>query len=330
MKTLPVHVKVEQFYNFITVAYYKQPKLFECSEQSKLDAVRLCARIGLSPGGAIPEVHLVPFKNKHTEKLEVVVIPDYRGLIKLLRSSGLVKIEARVARKREVFKVYYGTNPHIDHEPKFDGTAGDPIAYYATAWLANGTEQFAVVSKAEVDNIREHSQGKNSLMWTDYYDEGGKKTAVKQLCKMLDLTGGSAEALRMGDAAEFPDEMKTIEATVLDDGEVVGKQVNGIKERLAEQTGKKDVSTPAPEEAPGPVSTTGASSTPSKAMDNINTMMDVVDKPKDGEIDVAKRTAFLRDATGDTEAECTDSYFRTFGEKKLEEIEAQIREGLKQ
>lgn len=307
----------DRFERMWILAYVKEPKLADCTKGSQAKCIEDCIELGLVPGGVIPEVHLVPFGK------DMTVIPDYRGLIKVLRGrGGVVKIEARTVRQGEVFEVHYGTDPRIIHDPKFDGGARPVIAFYAVAWLDDGTQQFDVLSKAEVDNVRANAAGGNSLMWKTYPDEGGKKTAVKRLCKMLTLEGIAAKVVTIDDLEEIP-------AEILDDGEVVGEQIDDMKGRLAKQTnGKKDepAAQSAQEESSGQLPITRASS---PALDNIMTMLDVVDKPKEnGDIDVAKRTAFVREATGDDTAEPTESYFRTFQGKALVEKETQIREAL--
>lgn len=262
----------------------------------------------LVPGGVIPEVHLVRYGD------EMTVIPDYRGLVKLLRGrGGLLKAEARTVKQGEHFEVHYGTDPRIEHDPKFDGSAGEPFAYYAVAWFQDGTQQFDVMMKEEVDNVRDHSQGKNSLMWTDYYDEGAKKTVLKRLCKLLPVSGTAAVALHIDDDLDA----KEVEATViLDEGD--GQSViEDIKDRLAKKTKKAK---PAPkEESPAPLSQAHkGDSSP-----HIKTIMGILSI-----VPEAEQTAFLRDALGDNDAEPVESYFRTFGDTALEQMADVLREAL--
>lgn len=196
-QALPRHIKPERLVRVVMTAVQNTPKLLDCDSTSFMKAIMQSAQLGLEPDGLLGQAYLVPFAGR------VQLIPGYKGLMKLARQSGeIATIDAHEVRVGDKFKVTLGTDPEIRHEPAqpaIKGNEPDPdwrpgaiTHFYAAAKLKDGSKQFAVMAKWEVDEIRDKSSGYQYAKghggdnpWISSYTEMGKKTAIRRLCKYL-------------------------------------------------------------------------------------------------------------------------------------------------
>ena len=246
---LPKHLTPERMVALCALAATKTPQLKECTPLSLFNAIVHASRLGLEIG---QHAHLVPFKNSKAGVTEVVMVPDYRGLISLAVRSGKVKhIDARAVYKDDAFDYQYGTQPLILHKPKLDAERGEKemVAFYAAAHLVDGTVVFDVMSKAEVDGIRARSRAKDAGPWATDYEAMGKKTVVKRLAKFLPQTPELAAAIELDNRGETG-EIGTVSA-IIDSPESVNAAVaQETKAKLDTLKGKLDKDKqPAPPQA---------------------------------------------------------------------------------
>lgn len=159
------------------------PALQKCTPNSIALAAYEAATLGL-PVNKLQLAYLVPYGN------EAKLLISYRGYIQLALDTGFVfDISAEIAYANDHFKQVLGSNPRIDHEPA-DGERGEAIAVYAIARLANGIKKQVVMTKAQVEKIRNAcSKSANGTTWTQHWEEMAKKTAIKRLCKTLPSQG---------------------------------------------------------------------------------------------------------------------------------------------
>lgn len=182
---MPSGLVVDQVISSVLATVASTPALQQCAPPSIVMAAYQAATIGL-PINALQLAYLVPFKG------EVKFLPSYRGLVHLALATGYVAdIYAEVVYANEDFKVAIGSNPHIHHS--FDITKerrGDIIAAYAIARLTNGVLKQEVMTKNQIEKVRQSSSGApNSKPWTQHTEEMYKKTVIKRLCKLLPMTG---------------------------------------------------------------------------------------------------------------------------------------------
>lgn len=249
---LPRHMTPERLIKLATVAVSRVPKLGQATGLSVVNAIIKAAELGLDCSGTLGSAYLVPFENnkkvngRWTKTVEAQLIIGYRGLIDLARRSGqIASIEARVVWKNDVFEFEYGLEPRLKHVPALDKEPGDFRLVYAIAKLRDGAMQLEVMTKAEVDSIRERSQsGKRKdrydngqrtgetyydekSPWATDYPEMARKTVVKRLCKYLPLSVEMQEAIAIDNDADPID---------LVDGQLV--QPNAAERLNAKVTGK--------------------------------------------------------------------------------------------
>lgn len=241
-EVLPKHLKPERMLRLTMLVANKTPKLLECDPLDVLAAVVQASQLGLEIGS---HAHLVPFNSQG--KMQVVMIPDYRGIVSLARQSGAVdSIDARVVYKGEHFDVQYGTAPKITHAPVFDVDRSDVsvVAVYMVAHLkGEALPKFEVMTKAEVDAIKNRSRAKDNGPWKTDYQEMAKKTVIKRGCKLLPQSPELIAAL------EYDNRLETGEignvSDLLDTPEQVADHVRRSTAARAEQLKEKMGLTPA-------------------------------------------------------------------------------------
>lgn len=198
LNALPSSMKAEAetFIASVLATISATPALQKCTPQSIALAAYEAATLGL-PVNKLGLAYLVPRGNE--VKLEI----GYRGLIQLVVSTGYVfDVSTEIVYSNDYFKQLLGSKPRIDHEPA-QGERGQPIAVYAIARLANGLTKQVVMSKEQVEKIRNTcSANPNGSTWVKHWEEMAKKTAIKRLCKTLPQQGKFGNIVRAIDIDE--------------------------------------------------------------------------------------------------------------------------------
>lgn len=193
---LPRHLTPERMARLALTTVRRNRTLGQADPVSLFGAIIECSQLGLEPGRG---AHLVPFRNKKRGTIEVQMIPDYRGLMDLARRSGGVgEFYAQEVRAGDEFDYQYGTDKYLRHKPV--ANRGEIIAFYAFASAPDHAwNQFEVMSKAEVDEIRARSKASEDGPWVTDYPTMGRKTVIKRLCKVLPSSPELSQAIGMDD-----------------------------------------------------------------------------------------------------------------------------------
>ena len=170
---------------FMTCAYKsisKSPKLLGCWQkkpESVLTALEGCAEYGLEPNTVKNHAYLVPYGD------ECKLVIGYQGFIQVLADAGYDYIDMCAVRDDDYFVVERGLSPDLKHIPK---GSGEIKAFYAVACRGE-VKNFEVMSVEEVNKVRDQSQAaKKGGPWSDWYEEMGKKTVLRRLCKRLPVS----------------------------------------------------------------------------------------------------------------------------------------------
>lgn len=203
---LPKGIPVSYMMRVVLTAVQRTPDLLKCAPITLLGAVFQAAQLGLVPDGVLGQAYLVPFKNRKKNRMEVQFIPGYRGLVTLARRSGEIStIDADVVHAKDDFKYVRGLNPVLEHVPTDDPSPGPIVKVYAFAKLKDGGFQIKVMNLREVLAIKGRSaavKGGHSSPWDTDPEWMFKKTALKQLCKLLPISTELQRALGLDDRAE--------------------------------------------------------------------------------------------------------------------------------
>lgn len=200
-RCLPNHLTAERMTRIALTELRKTPKLQECEPMSFIAAIMQASQLGLEPG-VLGSCYLIPFNNKAKGIVECTFMPGYRGFLDLARRSGqIVSLTARAVFKNDVFEYEFGLTENLVHKPSMDDP-GELVAVYAVANLKDGGHQFEVMSKRQVDKVRDGSQGKNHGPWVTHYEEMAKKTVLRKLFKWLPCSVEMQKAVSLDEMQE--------------------------------------------------------------------------------------------------------------------------------
>lgn len=111
----------------------------------------------------------------------------YRDLVALIRDSGqVVSINAQAVHRNDHFEYAYGLNERLEHVPAA-GDRAEITHFYAYARLKDGGHHFDVMSRAEMDAVRERSE---DPAWVNGYTEMGKTVVLRRMARLLPLDLG--------------------------------------------------------------------------------------------------------------------------------------------
>jgi recombination protein RecT len=225
---MPRHLTAKRFARNLYVACQRTPKVLLCSRDSIIGSMIEAAQLGLEPGvGGQGEI--LPYKTKEGWKAQF--IPGYRGLMKLARQSGTIgSFMAETVDEADHFEFKLGTNPKIDHVPGESPTGNVTHAYAVAHLLGTDDWQFAVMTRAQIEEVRKGSKAGNFGPWKSNWPEMAKKTVIRRLCKLLDTSPEVQRAVTMDELADagvaqqteavLPEDFRIPEASIEADQEV--------------------------------------------------------------------------------------------------------------
>jgi phage RecT family recombinase len=186
MKALPQHIDAERFIMVALTAITRNDALQECGLPSVYLAVMECARLGLFPDNR--EAAIIPYRGVATLQ------PMVQGITRLmLRSPGLLKVEARAVFEGDDFDFRYGLEPDLRHKPALKS---ETVTHaYAILWRQGTDPTFEVVGRDEIERARLTSRAPDSPAWKQWYGEMARKVAVKRLGKYADLSPEATRAI---------------------------------------------------------------------------------------------------------------------------------------
>lgn len=228
-QVLPKHVNPERLARISLSEIRRNPQLLECELPSLMAAVMQAAKLGLEPN-ILGHCYFVPFNNRKRGVKEVQFIIGYKGLIDLVRRSGHVEsIAAHEVYENDEFEFEYGLNEKLRHKPNIFGDRGKVIAYYAYAKFKGGGHSFIVMSREDIEKIRDQfSRSAENGPWKDHFDEMAKKTVIRRLIKYLPISvelqeqiqeDGSVRKDITQEAPEYPDIIDMEPAPALEEGQ---------------------------------------------------------------------------------------------------------------
>jgi recombination protein RecT len=207
-ESLPQHIKPERIARLAMTTIRNTPKLQQCNPVSFLGAVMQAAQLGVEPNTNLGEAYIIPYGTEATFQI------GYKGILSLaFRTGEYQAIYAHEVYENDEFSYQLGLNKDIHHVPA-DEPKGDPTYYYAVYKLKNGGYDFAVWSRAKV---QQHAQkysaavkGNRQSPWKSDFDSMAKKTVLLQALKYAPKSIEFAQALSNDDTVttDFKQEPK--------------------------------------------------------------------------------------------------------------------------
>jgi phage RecT family recombinase len=206
---LPDHIPLERFKRVVLTAVNQNPELARADRRSLFNSCSRCAHDGLYPDGR--EAALVVFRTKVKRKVAndngdlverefyadlVQYLPMVAGIRKRMRNTGeVLSADAQVVCRNDKFHYEFGDDPKIEHHPPpLDAERGDTVGAYAIIKLANGEVLREVMSRQQIERVRQMSRAKDGPAWTKSWDEMSRKTVLKR-CAKAAPTGSEIERL---------------------------------------------------------------------------------------------------------------------------------------
>lgn len=200
-RCLPKHLTPERMTRIAMTELRKTPKLQECDPMSFIASIMQASQLGLEPG-VLGSCYLIPFNNKAKGIVECTFMPGYRGFLDLARRSGqIVSLVARSVYANDEFSYEFGLKENLTHKPALT-ERGELVAVYAVAILKDGGHQFDVMSRADVDMIRQQSKSANNGPWVTHFEEMAKKTVLRKLFKWLPCSVEMQKAVALDEQEE--------------------------------------------------------------------------------------------------------------------------------
>ena len=191
--TLPSHVSPAKFMRSAVTAVQNTPDLQECEVNSIISSCQKAAVDGLIFDGR--EAAMVTFNKKVGNKWvkEAQYMPMVAGILKKARNSGQISaISAHVVYDNDQFDYELGLEPKLTHRPIIDGEPGELRCAYAIAKLKDGSTQFEVMTRPQIEEIMKSSKAgwddktnQPRGIWKKWESEMWRKTVLKRLAKYL-------------------------------------------------------------------------------------------------------------------------------------------------
>lgn len=183
----------------------KTKELQDCSVTSIYGAVLECATLGLEP--ILGRAYFVPFRTKEgTKDLQLII--GYQGLIELGRRGG-VEAKANAVFEGDELIWESGFEESLIHRPKLGAPRdADHLTFVYCVWKFAGEKHVEVMTRDEVEKIKNCSKCRNFGPWKDFYVEMAKKTVVRRAAKYWPLTVNAeiADAIERDDDRLFQQE----------------------------------------------------------------------------------------------------------------------------
>ena len=229
----------------------KSGKLRQCTQDSFLAALLDCLSCGLLPTHGRGQ--LIPYGS------EVKFQIGYQGILELAARAGITA-KPYLIFEEDDFDWTAGTDETITHKPNFRAkrTPETLMGAYVVATYPDGSKRFEVMTKDEIDAIRDRSpsgKGANGPWKTDYL-EMAKKTVIRRASKYWPIKydfdaaiEGDVEAEETVDAdfTSVPSDLflwyanRIDQAKNLNDLDLIGKEIaEGFDVSTAERRAERD------------------------------------------------------------------------------------------
>lgn len=192
---LPEHVGFKRFMRVALTIVRTNPKLQMAEPMSVMGALMQAAQLGLEPNTPTKECYIIPYNNSRmvngnwTKVMEAQFQFDYRGILKLVWNSGMVKeIDCDMICENDEVIYEKGRDGTFRHIPNLKEDRGEPYAYYAYAVTKDGGFVCTVWSKQQVlAHAKQHSKTYKKATdtfdgpWETDFDPMALKTMLIQL-----------------------------------------------------------------------------------------------------------------------------------------------------
>ena len=180
--------------NALSSAFFTLQKVYgieKATQESIANALLDMVTQGLSP--AKTQCYFIVYGN------ELQMQRSYFGTVAALkRLSNVDKVKAEVIHEGDVFEI--GSNEDMEmivtkFEPKFENMNKPIIGAFAMIKLADGSINYTVMTKEEIDKSWQQSRNKNNKVQQNFGQEMAKRTVLNRAAKMFINTSDDSDLL---------------------------------------------------------------------------------------------------------------------------------------
>ena len=231
---LPRHMSGERLFQMAVSTYNHDPKLASCDMTSLLSCVMKCSALGVEPSSVdgLGRAYILPFYNKKIKRNEATFILGYKGMIDLARRSGqIMDISARAVYEGDEFEYEFGLDEKLRHVPCGEERTPDKLTHvYMVAHFKDGGHYIDVMTRSEVEKVRQRSKAKDSGPWVTDYEAMARKSVIRrgfpylpvsieaQMAAASDETDGGFTATVVESGAVLPEPVDVEVAEVVESG----------------------------------------------------------------------------------------------------------------
>ena len=193
------HALMQQF---VDLARNPPKSIANASPASLFECVLGAARLGLQLNGPLHQASAVCYGN--TAQL----IVEYRGLVKLMRAGGVKEIHTGLVHENDK---YEWTERDFRLSRTLSDDRGEAVGAYCKLVMQDGSNQCEVMTKAEIEHVRQKSKAKNSGPWVTDWGQMARKTVLRRAANLVELREREAGLLAQADKTEFQFEDAEVE-----------------------------------------------------------------------------------------------------------------------
>lgn len=180
--------------NALSSAFFTLQKVYgieKATQESIANALLDMVTQGLSP--AKTQCYFIVYGN------ELQMQRSYFGTVAALkRLTNVSKVKAEVIHQGDVFEI--GSSEDMEmvvtkFEPKFENIDKPIIGAFAMIKLEDGTVNYTVMTKAEIDKSWQQSRNKNNKVQQNFGQEMAKRTVLNRAAKMFINTSDDSDLL---------------------------------------------------------------------------------------------------------------------------------------
>lgn len=230
--------------NALSSAFFTLQKVYgieKATQESIANALLDMVTQGLSP--AKTQCYFIVYGN------ELQMQRSYFGTVAALkRLTNVSKVKAEVIHEGDVFEI--GSNEDMEmivtkFEPKFENMNKPIIGAFAMIKLEDGTVNYTVMTKAEIDKSWQQSRNKNNKVQQNFGQEMAKRTVLNRAAKMFINTSDDSDlltgAINNTTENEFErEEPKEIQAQEKQADDLIKKAIQKPEEHEQEQENKPE------------------------------------------------------------------------------------------
>lgn len=239
-KAMPRHADPDRLMRIAITALTRTPKLQECDQGSFMKCLLDLSQWGLEPDGR--HAHLIPFYNGKRKVTECQLILDYKGIVQLIYRTGKIStVYTACVYEGDLFEYSMGIltdhKPwYLRNDPQKPREQGKLIAAVCRVVFKDGTARSEVMSKDEIDAVRNRSKAKSSGPWVTDYPEMAKKTVFRRASKWLPVSAEMVEAMERD-----YDTLANKNSSVVIDSGAPALTLDDLADRIAESDDTEEV-----------------------------------------------------------------------------------------